>query len=144
MAELPDTSEHPILVFDGVCVLCNRSVQFVLRHDSAQRFRFATVQSTAGHELMRTHGFDPEAPASVLLLEGNQLFTESAAILRVLSSFSLPWRIVARLLRAVPPPLRDRAYRYVAQRRYRWFGRKEICMLPDPRDAGRFLSSWDE
>jgi predicted DCC family thiol-disulfide oxidoreductase YuxK len=139
MAERPLTSAQPVLVFDGVCVLCNSSVQFVLRHDSAQRYRFATVQSETGRKLLWAHGFDPTVPASVLLLEDDQTFVESAAILRVLSSFGLRWRILAATLRMVPRGLRDRLYRFVAQRRYRWFGRREVCMLPDARDAGRFL-----
>ncbi|HEX6834833.1 MAG TPA: thiol-disulfide oxidoreductase DCC family protein [Rudaea sp.] len=133
------SDEAPILVFDGVCVLCSRSVQFVLRHDRARRFRFATVQSSMGAQLMRRVGFDPARPASVLLVEGDRVFVESAAAIRVLSAFGGAWTIAAAALWIVPRPLRNAVYRLIATRRYRWFGRRETCYLPGPEDAGRFL-----
>ena len=133
------SADGPVLVFDGVCVLCNRSVRFVLEQDRARRFRFAVSASASGRELMIRHGIDPDAPASVLLVEDGRAFVESAAVLRVLASLGSGWRVVAALLRCVPASLRDRGYRFVAQRRYRWFGRHEICPLPSPEDAGRFL-----
>ncbi|MBR0345820.1 MAG: thiol-disulfide oxidoreductase DCC family protein [Rudaea sp.] len=133
------SSDNPVLVFDGVCVLCNRSVQFVLRHDRARRFRFATNESASGRALMIRHGLDPAAPVSVLLVEDGRAHVESAAVVRVLAGFGGGWRIAAATLHLVPTAIRDHAYRYVARHRYRWFGRREVCWLPDPRDAGRFL-----
>ena len=135
------SSDGPILVFDGVCVLCSRSVQFVLRHDRDKQFRFATTQSPAGLHLMAEHGLDASKPASVLLLEDDSAYTESAAMIRVLRTFGGGWRWLAGVLWIVPKPLRDAAYRAVAKRRYRWFGRRESCYLPDPSDAGRFLQN---
>lgn len=133
------SSDGPVLVFDGACVLCNRSAQFVLRHDRARRFRFATNESASGRTLMIRHGLDPAAPVSVLLVEDGRAYVESAAVARVLAGFGGGWRIAAATLRLVPAAIRDRAYRYVARHRYRWFGRREVCWLPDPGDAGRFL-----
>lgn len=133
------SSEAPILVFDGVCVLCSRSVQFVLRHDRERKFRFATVQSETGRRLMIENGFDPAQPSSVLLIENGQAFAESSAALRVLESFGGAWNIFAMALRIVPRALRDAIYRAVARRRYRWFGKTDACYLPQPADAGRFL-----
>jgi predicted DCC family thiol-disulfide oxidoreductase YuxK len=133
------SDEGPILVFDGVCVLCNRSVQFVLRHDRKRRFRFATVQSESGARLMRRFYIDPRQPASVLLVDGDLAFVESAAAIRVLRSFGGFWALAAAALWLIPRPIRNAAYRFVAARRYRWFGQRDICYLPDPQNAGRFL-----
>jgi len=133
------SADGSILVFDGVCVLCSRSVQFVLRHDREKRFRFAITQSPTGARLMTEHGLDAAKPASVLLIDGNRAHTESAAMIRVLRTFGRRWPLVAGALWLIPGPLRDAAYHAVARRRYRWFGQRESCFLPDPVDAGRFL-----
>ncbi len=131
--------DGPVLVFDGVCVLCNSSVQFVLRHDRDRVFRFASNESVAGRALMQAHGIDADAPASILMVDGSTSLTESAAVVAILRRFSGRWRALAALLACVPRPLRDSLYRFVAQRRYRWFGRREVCMLPDPQHRARFL-----
>jgi predicted DCC family thiol-disulfide oxidoreductase YuxK len=133
------SSNSPILVFDGVCVLCSRSVAFVLRHDRAKRFRFATTQSPAGAWLMTEHTMDASKPASVLLIEDGRASTESTALIRVLRSFGGAWPLLGGLLWLIPKPLRDIAYRAIAQRRYRWFGQRESCYLPDASEADRFL-----
>ena len=135
------SNDEPILVFDGVCVLCSRSVQFVLRHDREKRFRFATTQSQTGARLMAEHGLDASTPASVLLIEGDRAYTESAAMVRVLRSFGRAWPLLAGAIWIVPKPVRDAAYRAVAKRRYRWFGQRESCYLPDASEAGRFLQN---
>ena len=135
------SSDGPILVFDGVCVLCSRSVQFVLRHDRRKRFRFATTQSPTGTRLMAEHGLDAANPASVLLIEADRAYAESAAMIRVLRSFGSAWPLLAGALWIIPRPLRDAAYRAIAKRRYRWFGQRETCYLPDPSEAARFLQN---
>lgn len=131
--------DGPILVFDGVCVLCNRSVQFVLRHDHQQLFRFASNQSVTGRALMQDHSLDPAAPASILLVDGTLALTQSAAVIAVLRRFGRGWRLLAALLTLVPARARDVLYLYVARHRYRWFGRREVCMLPEPQQRARFL-----
>ena len=128
-----------IVVFDGVCVACNRSVDFLLRHDCSKRYRFAAMQSPAGHALVAAHGIDPANPASFLLLEGGRAFRDSEAALRVLSGLGGAWRC-ARIALFVPRALRDAAYRWVARHRYRWFGTRETCRVPTPAEAERFLS----
>jgi predicted DCC family thiol-disulfide oxidoreductase YuxK len=133
------STDSPILVFDGVCVLCSRSVQFVLRHDHAKRFRFATTQSETGRRLMLAHGFDPSRPSSVLLIENDAVFLESSAAVHVLRSFGGVWKILAGTVWILPRPLRDAVYRGVAKRRYRWFGKRDSCYLPQPEDRARFL-----
>ncbi|MEP6484784.1 MAG: thiol-disulfide oxidoreductase DCC family protein [Rudaea sp.] len=133
------STESPILVFDGVCVLCSRSVRFVLRHDAQRRFRFATAQSETGRRLMIEHGIDPAQPASVLLVENGVGYTESEAAIRVLREFALGWRTLAAVLWIIPRPVRDAVYRYVAKRRYGWFGKTDVCYLPEPGESDRFL-----
>lgn len=134
-ASLPAT-----ILFDGVCNLCNGFVQFVIRHDSAGRFRFAALQSAAGQDLLAGHGAPPTAPdpESVLLLDGGRLYSHSAAVLRIAQSLGWPWRLAA-VGWALPGPWRDALYRFVARHRYRWFGRQESCLLPTPALQARFL-----
>ncbi|MEO8804072.1 MAG: DCC1-like thiol-disulfide oxidoreductase family protein [Rudaea sp.] len=133
------TESPAILVFDGVCVMCSRSVQFVLRHDRDKRFLFATTQSQRGGELLRAHGLDPQQPLSVLLVDGGVGYTESTAMLRVLASFGGLWKGLAIMLRIVPRVLRDPLYRWIGRHRYRWFGRRDTCYLPQAEDRARFL-----
>ncbi|HEY0232182.1 MAG TPA: thiol-disulfide oxidoreductase DCC family protein [Dokdonella sp.] len=130
--------ESPILVFDGVCLLCSRWVRFILRHDPDGRYRFAAMQSPTGRSLLSRHGLDPDDPNSLLLVEGRHASTDSDAILRVLTGFGGVFRLLAPL-RLLPHALRDPAYRWLARNRYRWFGRSETCWLPAPEHAARFL-----
>jgi predicted DCC family thiol-disulfide oxidoreductase YuxK len=129
---------HPIVLFDGVCNLCNGAVQLILRHDPAGRFRFASLQSPAGEALQTRLGIDPEALDSIVLIEGERWYRESDAALRIASQMSGAWRALG-VLRAIPRPLRDPVYRWIARNRYRWFGKQETCWLPTPELRGRFL-----
>ncbi len=128
----------PILLFDGVCNLCSSAVQFILRHESAPTLRFAALQSEAGQALLAAHGLPPGYQASLVLIEGPAAYTDSDAALRTAAYLRLPWRWLAGL-RALYKPARDAAYRFVARRRYRWFGRKPSCWLPTPELSARFL-----
>lgn len=128
-----------VIVFDGVCVLCNGWVQFLLRHDHARRYRFAAMQSTSGRDLLAAHGLDPGDPASFLLIDGGHAFVDTDAIRRVVTGLGGAWRF-AHLIAWVPRALRDGLYRQIARNRYRWFGRREHCYLPDAAERGRFLS----
>lgn len=127
-----------VIVFDGVCALCSRWVWFLLRFDTRGRYRFAAMQGTQGRALLEAHGLDPEDPLSFLLLEQGRAWTDTDAILRVLTGLGGAWRLV-RVLRWLPRGLRDRAYRALARNRYRWFGRHDTCFLPTPAQAARFL-----
>jgi len=129
---------HAVIVFDGVCVLCNGWVRFLLRHDRRARYRFAAMQGESGRALLLAHGLDADDPVSFLLIEGGVARTDTDAIVRVLSGLGGAWRI-AGLLRVVPRALRDRLYRWLARRRYGIFGRYEQCALPAPEQATRFL-----
>jgi len=127
-----------IVVFDGICHLCSAWVQFLLRRDRRGRYRFASMQSDTGRTLLRTHGLDPDAPFSMLLLEGERARTDSDAILAVVAGLGGAWRAVS-VLRLLPRMLRDPCYRLIARHRYRLFGRRSRCWLPDPAHAARFL-----
>jgi predicted DCC family thiol-disulfide oxidoreductase YuxK len=137
------STARAVIVFDGVCVLCNGWVRFLLRHDRRQRYRFAAMQGDSGRELLAAHGLDPDDPASFLLIEYDsgaspRISTDSDAIRRVLMGLGGVWRIAA-LLALLPRHLRDPLYRLVARNRYRWFGRHDACTVPDPAQAHRFL-----
>jgi predicted DCC family thiol-disulfide oxidoreductase YuxK len=131
-------TEAPVLVFDGVCVLCSRWVHFILRHDRDACIRLAPMQSQAGRELLKTHGLDPDDPLSVLYVVDGRGYQDSEAILRVVASFGGAWRGVT-LLRVIPRFVRDPLYRWLARNRYRWFGRTDQCLVPTPEQAARFL-----
>jgi predicted DCC family thiol-disulfide oxidoreductase YuxK len=131
-------SDAPVLVFDGVCVLCSRWVHFILRHDRGGRIRLAPMQSQAGRELLASYGLDPDDPLSLLYVVGGSGHQDSEAILRVVASFGGMWRAVA-LLRVIPCFVRDPLYRWLARNRYRWFGRTDRCLVPTPEQAERFL-----
>lgn len=127
-----------IIVFDGVCHLCNGWVRFLLRVDARGLYRFASMQSETGRRLLRDHGLDPDDPSSFLLLREGRARTDSDAILDVLTGLGGPWRGFG-VLRLMPRALRDPAYRFIAQHRYRLFGRREVCMMPTPEIAARFV-----
>jgi predicted DCC family thiol-disulfide oxidoreductase YuxK len=128
----------PVIVFDGVCLLCSRWVRFVLRHDRSGRIHFASMQSANGRALLERFGLDPDDPLSLLYIVDGSGFHDSDAILRVLDSFGGAWRLTAAF-RLLPCGVRDVLYRWLARNRYRWFGRSDQCFLPAPDQAIRFL-----
>ena len=128
-----------IIVFDGVCMLCSRWVDFVLRRDPQGRYKFAAMQSPSGRALLIEHGIDPDDPLSFLLLDGNKGYTDTAAIVRILRSFGAGWKLVAALVSIVPRFIRDPLYRWIARNRYRMFGRRDTCRVPTADSADRFL-----
>ncbi len=131
--------EHAIVLFDGVCNLCNGLVQFVIRRDPAPaRFRFAALQSNAGQQLLREHGLSTVDLDTFVLVEAGVARVRSTAALRLLKRLGLPWSLAWSFI-IVPRPLRDAVYRFVARNRYRWFGVRESCMVPTPELRSRFL-----
>jgi predicted DCC family thiol-disulfide oxidoreductase YuxK len=135
----PSDADAPVILFDGVCNLCNGFVQFVIDRDPQARFRFASLQSDAAAARLGGRTVSTSLPDSVLLLEANRLYTESDAALRVLRGLTFPWNL-AYAFAVVPRPLRDVIYRWVARNRYRWFGRRDVCMVPTPDLRARFLN----
>lgn len=129
---------HPTLLFDGVCNLCNASVQWVLKRDRHAQFRFAALQSEIGQQLLQQHGLDPIQFDTVVLAEGDRIFLRSDAPLEISRRLGGGWKLLY-VLKIIPRPLRDSVYNFIARNRYRWFGKQEVCMIPKPEWKGRFL-----
>lgn len=127
-----------IVLFDGVCNLCNGTVNFIIDRDPKGRFVFAALQSQAGIELQKKHNLPPEALDSVLLIEGDRVWQRSGAALRIAGRLRWPWPFFAIGL-IIPAFLRDLVYNFIARRRYRWFGKEDTCRLPTPELRSRFL-----
>lgn len=125
-----------VVLFDGVCNLCNAAVRFIIRRDPGGRLRFAALQSEAAAVLLAAQA-EP-LPDSIVLVEGGRVFTRSAAALRIARRLRFPWPLLYALI-VVPRPLRDAVYGWIARNRYRWFGRSDQCMVPTPELRARFL-----
>lgn len=128
--------EQPIIFFDGVCNLCNRSVQFVLTRDKPGLFRFASLQSAFAQKFLAR--FPGDHGDSVLLYKDGRLYSRSNAALHIAGDLGFPWSM-AKVFLLIPALLRDPVYRFIARNRYRWFGKRETCMMPEPGWAERFL-----
>jgi len=138
-------SAHPVILYDGVCALCNRAVRFVLKHDRRDHFRFAALQSEAARRLLRPHRVDLSQLNTVCILLNpgqptEKLLIQSDAAIAVLAQLGGIWWFASFLFRIIPRPLRDWGYRFLARHRYQIFGKHDTCPLPDPKDADRFLS----
>lgn len=127
-----------VVLFDGVCNLCNRYVRFVIERDPDALFRFAPMQSPAGARLLRRHGYVPENLDTFVLLKGGRVYARSDAALEIARRLSGPWRLLG-FMKVVPRWLRDRLYDIVARNRYRWFGKLGACAVPSAEDRARFL-----
>lgn len=131
-------STQPILLFDGICNLCNGVVQFIIKHDMKGIFRFASLQSDIGQELLAKYGLPTDAISTIVLIENGQAYTHSSAALKIAPHLSILW-IWTKLLWIFPAFIRDWIYNWIAKNRYRWFGKQESCMLPKEEWKGRFL-----
>ncbi len=129
---------HALVLFDGVCNFCNGSVNWIIRRDGRGYFRFAALQSEAGAELQRQYGLDLNALDTMIVIERGRVYTKSTAGLRIVRRLQSPWRGLYALI-AVPRPVRDFLYDWFARRRYRWFGKRDECMVPSPEVRERFL-----
>jgi predicted DCC family thiol-disulfide oxidoreductase YuxK len=127
-----------IVVFDAQCLLCNGSVQFILRHDASGAIRFASMQGTIGKQLLAAAGLNTDTLETLLLVDGERSWQRTAALFRLAHALGWPWRL-AWMAWPIPSPLRDALYRLIARHRYRWFGRSDVCLMPAAADAARFL-----
>jgi len=130
---------NPVILFDGVCNFCNGAINFVIKQDKKAHFQFASLQSTCADQLLKPHGvlkkFD-----SFVLIENNQVFQKSAAALKVMQRLPWYWQWT-QVFWTVPKFIRDAVYDVIAKNRYRWFGKKDQCMIPTPEMRSRFLAS---
>jgi predicted DCC family thiol-disulfide oxidoreductase YuxK len=129
----------PIILFDGVCNLCNGAVQFVIAHDPQEKFLFASLQSEAGQQLLKQYQLPLTEFTSFVLIQQNKLYTKSTAALQVAKQITGAWSCLYLFI-IVPRFIRDAVYNWIAQNRYRWFGKKDACMIPTPELKARFLS----
>lgn len=137
------TETNPIVLYDGVCGLCNRLVQFLLKRDTHDRFRFASLQSTFANDLLTHHGRDPLDLDTVYVVKdygqpSQSLLARSDAVLYMLTQLGGIWKL-AGVGRVLPKALRDAVYKIVARNRYSVFGKHESCMLPEPGHRDKFL-----
>jgi predicted DCC family thiol-disulfide oxidoreductase YuxK len=131
--------QHSIILFDGVCNLCNGAVQFIIKRDNKNQFLFASLQSQEGKQILEEHNFTVNKANSFFLFENGKLFYRSTAALKVIKKLSGLWPLLYGFI-IVPKFIRDGVYNWIAKNRYRWFGRKDECMIPTPELNAKFLN----
>ena len=131
-------AEQAIIFFDGVCNLCNSSVQFVIARDNRNFFKFAALQSDFAEKKLAEFNVDLKKSNSVFLLEDGKLYSKSSAALRITKHLSAAWPILYGFL-AVPKFIRNGVYGFIAKNRYKWFGKQDSCWIPTPELKSRFL-----
>lgn len=131
-------ADSSIVLFDGVCNLCNSSVQFIIKRDKKKKFLFAPLQGKKGQEIFLKHSLPAGELNSFILAEGDNIYIKSTGALRMLKKLGGPWSLLYAFI-IVPPFIRDGIYSWVAKNRYKWFGKKDSCMIPTPDLKERFL-----
>ena len=131
-------AQHPVILFDGICNLCNSAVQFVIKRDKKQRFRFASLQSEQGQQVLDEMQYPLTRADSFYLVENGKVFDQSTAALRVVRALQGLWPLLYGFI-VVPPFIRDGVYNVIAKNRYRWFGQRNTCIVPTPENRARFL-----
>ena len=130
--------EHPVILFDGVCNLCNASVQFIINRDPKAKFRFTSLQSDAGQSLLKKFRLANQALYSVMLVRNGNVFDRSRAALEIARGLSGLWPLMYAFI-IVPPFLRNFVYDWISRNRYKWFGVRQECMMPTPDMKARFI-----
>jgi predicted DCC family thiol-disulfide oxidoreductase YuxK len=129
---------HPVILFDGVCNFCNGMVNFIIRQDKKKLFRFAALQSEAGQKLLEEYKLPKQDFDSFLLVDKGKVYKSSTAGLKLYGRLSWYWQWT-RLFWIIPPLLRNGIYNWIARNRYKWFGKKDQCMVPSKEVRERFL-----
>lgn len=132
--------EQNIVLFDGVCNLCNSTVDRIIRNDKKERFLFCSLQSEEGKNLLIKYGIDSKNTDSIVLLEGKAYSVRSTAALRIAKKMGGLYPILFGAI-ILPESWRDGIYNWIAKNRYRWFGKREQCRVPTPEIKKRFISS---
>ena len=137
MQNLPPNKK--IILFDGVCNLCNSAVQFVIKHDKKDVFRFVALQSELGQEILKHIGINPKNIDSIILYEpGVAYYYKSSAAIQIAKNLGGIWHL-GTVLRIIPTNISNQVYDYIAKNRYKWYGKKESCMIPTPELKSKFL-----
>ncbi|HMS64224.1 MAG TPA: thiol-disulfide oxidoreductase DCC family protein [Ignavibacteria bacterium] len=127
-----------IILFDGVCNLCNSSINLIIDHDKKNVFKFASLQSETGQRLLKKFSLNSEEFDSVILIDGENCFTRSTAALKIAKEFPYLWKLIYVFI-IIPPPLRNIVYDFIARNRYRMFGKKDSCRMPTPELKDKFI-----
>lgn len=128
-----------IVLFDGVCNLCNSSVNFIIDRDKKNMFRFASIQSNAGKEILNKAGIKKQDELkTIVLVKKGKTYTKSSAILNIVNDFGGFWKLLYVFI-IIPPPIRDFFYNVISKNRYKWFGKTDSCRMPDANLKEKFL-----
>ena len=127
-----------IIIFDGICMLCNNSVDFIIKHDRERKFKFAALQWDASIKILSDKKLNQTANNSIILIENQKIYTSSTAVLRILKRLPLPYYLMYGLI-IIPPFIRNPIYNLISKKRYKWFGKKDSCTLPSKEPSERFL-----
>lgn len=126
------------MLFDGVCNLCNSSVQFILNRDKQRKFLFGSLQGEAGQQLLKQFNMPVNEFNSFILVEDGKPYTRSTAVLRMLKHLGRGWQLFYAFI-IIPKFIRDAVYNTIARNRYKWFGKREVCRVPTPEERTLFL-----
>ncbi len=130
--------KYKIILFDGVCNLCNSSVNFVINKDKKGIFKFAPLQSDFGEQALKKYGINPKDTDSIILIDGNKSYIKSSAALYIAEGLSGAYPLLFAFM-IVPKFIRNWVYDYIAKNRYKWYGKKENCMIPTPELKNKFI-----
>lgn len=134
-----DEDHKAIVLFDGICNFCNSSVNFIIKHDKKDHFRFAPLQSEKGKALLQQFNGEQKGVDSLVLIENQKVYKRSTAALKIASHLNGLYFLLYGFI-AIPSVFRDGIYNFIAKNRYNWFGKKETCMIPDPALKEKFIS----
>jgi predicted DCC family thiol-disulfide oxidoreductase YuxK len=133
-----EMNSNPVLYFDGVCNLCNGVVKFIIKRDKKAKFKFASLQSVSGQNILKQYNLSIDNLESFILIKDNKFYNKSSAGLMVLKELGGWWKLLYAFI-IIPKPIRDFIYDLIAKRRYKIFGRSDTCMVPIPELKERFL-----
>jgi len=130
--------QNPIILFDGICNLCNSSVQFIIKRDKKKQFLFASLQSDAAENILLHHKYKKNGLNSIIFILGDRLYEKSSAVLNIFSVLGMPWKLFT-VFNILPLRWRDFLYDFIAKNRYKWFGKKDTCITTLPKHKNRFI-----
>jgi predicted DCC family thiol-disulfide oxidoreductase YuxK len=133
------TADSSIILFDGMCNFCNSSINFIIKHDKKNHFRFAPLQSEAGKQLLNQLNLIDSNSDTIILIENNKLYKRSDAVLRIAKHLDRAYFLLFGFL-IIPRFLRDGVHKYISLNRYKWFGKNDICIIPTPELRRKFIS----
>jgi predicted DCC family thiol-disulfide oxidoreductase YuxK len=131
-------NDHPIILFDGICNFCNGAINFIIKRDRKRIFRYAPLQSEAGQQLLKQHHLSTTALDSFILIDNGKAYKKTTAAIHLYPKLGGAWKLM-KALWILPPFIRDAGYNIIAANRYKWWGKKDTCMVPSPEVRSLFL-----